>query len=453
MITPAQACRARHALKRRSASVLIIVLWVTFGLVSIALYFAHSMVLELRATDNRVADTEADQAIEGAARYVTYLLSNLEEPGFMPELQTYEREAIPVGDATFWLIGRADEDNVQDQPFFCLMDEASKLNLNISTNFEYIPRTTPEFTAAIIDWRDADETVSPSGAEADVYSRLRPPYKCKNAPFETIDELRLVYGGHLDILYGEDSNLNGVLDLNENDGNVSLPEDNRDGRLDAGLLNFVTVYSRELNVDAEGTKRINVAAPDQAAVRDLLTKQFATRGGQMLGPPTSPRPTSLLEFFIRCRDSEGKMTLEEFGQIADQLCASDARTTPGLVNVNTASVEVLSCIPGIGSEHAQELVSYRRSNPDKLRNIGWVAEVLENANARTAGPWITVHSYQFMADIAAVGHHGRGYRRVRFIFDTSSGTPKIVFRQDLSHMGWALGTQTRERLLLAKNLH
>jgi type II secretory pathway component PulK len=439
-------------LKRRSASVLIIVLWVTFGLVSIALYFAHSMVLELRATDNRVADAEADQAIEGGARYVTYLLSNLEEPGFMPELQTYEREAVPVGDATFWLIGHADEDTAPDQPFFCLMDEASKLNLNISTNFDYIPRMTPEFTAAIIDWRDADETVSPSGAEADVYSRLRPPYKCKNAPFETIDELRLVYGGHLDILYGEDANLNGVLDLNENDGNISLPEDNRDGRLDAGLLNYVTVYSRELNVDPAGTKRINVAARDPAALRDLLTKQFGNRGIQMLESVNFNPISSVLDFYLRARASSGKMTLEEFGQVADQLCASDARTTPGLVNVNTASLEVLSCIPGIGNDHAQELVSYRRSNPDKLRNIGWVGEVLENGNARTAGPWITVHSYQFMADIAAVGHHGRGYRRVRFVFDTSTGTPKIVFRQDLSHMGWALGRQTRERILLAKNL-
>ena len=82
-----------------------------------------------------------------------------------------------------------------------------------------------------------------------------------------------------------------------------------------------------------------------------------------------------------------------------------------------------------------------------------MADILTDlASARAAGPWLTVHSYQFTADIAAVGHHGRGYRRVRFVFDTSSGTPRIVFRQDLSHMGWALGRQTRERILLAKNL-
>jgi hypothetical protein len=44
-----------------------------------------------------------------------------------------------------------------------------------------------------------------------------------------------------------------------------------------------------------------------------------------------------------------------------------------------------------------------------------------------------------MADIVAVGHGDRGYRRTRFVFDTSSGTPIIVYRQDLTHLGWALG--------------
>src|SRR5258708_3587614 len=94
--------------RRPNGSVLIIVLWVAFGIVSIALYFAQSMIFELRASDTRVAELEADQAIEGAARYVTYLLSNLQDPGMFPDLQTYEREAVPVGTATFWFIGRSD---------------------------------------------------------------------------------------------------------------------------------------------------------------------------------------------------------------------------------------------------------------------------------------------------------------------------------------------------------
>ena len=59
-------------------------------------------------------------------------------------------------------------------------------------------------------------------------------------------------------------------------------------------------------------------------------------------------------------------------------------------------------------------------------------------------------SYQYTADIAAVGPYGRGYRRVKFVFDTSSGAPKIIYRQDLTHLGWALGKEERQTALLAK---
>src|ERR1039457_2151391 len=61
--------------QNQKGSVLIIVLWVSLGLVSIALYFANSMTYELRASDNRVSGLAADQAIEGAARYVGFVLS------------------------------------------------------------------------------------------------------------------------------------------------------------------------------------------------------------------------------------------------------------------------------------------------------------------------------------------------------------------------------------------
>jgi len=36
---------------------------------------------------------------------------------------------------------------------------------------------------------------------------------------------------------------------------------------------------------------------------------------------------------------------------------------------------------------------------------------------------------------------------VKFIFDVSDGTPKILYRQDLSRLGWALGEKARQSLL------
>src|SRR5688572_23476359 len=87
---PREACWTRSrvslATRRRAVqagSVLVIVLWISFGLVSIALYFGHSMMVELRASENRSAAHQAEQAVAGASRYVRFLLANLEEPGLL----------------------------------------------------------------------------------------------------------------------------------------------------------------------------------------------------------------------------------------------------------------------------------------------------------------------------------------------------------------------------------
>src|SRR5580704_13567033 len=116
------------------ASLLIIVIWIAFGLVSITLYFAHSMTFEMRAADNRVAAIEAQQAIEGAARYIGCVLSNLDIPGSMPDLQTYQYQNVPVGNAHYWLIGRGlNDQDPQTMAHFGLVDECSKMNVNYAS--------------------------------------------------------------------------------------------------------------------------------------------------------------------------------------------------------------------------------------------------------------------------------------------------------------------------------
>lgn len=45
-----------------------------------------------------------------------------------------------------------------------------------------------------------------------------------------------------ELLYGEDTNFNKVLDTNENDGNESLPPDDRNGQLRPGLLDYLSIW-------------------------------------------------------------------------------------------------------------------------------------------------------------------------------------------------------------------
>lgn len=468
---------------------LILVLWISFGLVALTLYFAHAMSLELRASDNRVAGLTAEMAIEGAARYASNVVATADEPGVLPDASLYECEDVPIGEASFWFVGRDEQDPSMGLASFGLVDEASKLNLNTATAamLEGLPGMTPELAAAIVDWRDSDDEVSENGAENESYLRLDPPYECKNAPFESVEELRLVYGMTMEQLFGEDLNLNGILDPNEDDGDLSPPNDDRDGRLDFGLMEYVTVWT------AEAMTGTNVN--DQQSLAPLLEEEFGADraneillslsvagGGGMSGsgggaddpgdqrPPdqgggNQPSPDqgdggqqspnqggggqtsfgSLLEFYIR-----SQMTEAEFEQISDRLSITNGAAIEGLVNVNTASEEVLRCIPGIGTNNASVLVAQREMNSDPQRSIAWVADVLDEADAIQAGPYLTARSSQFIADIVALGRHDRGYRRVRFVFDTTDGSPKPIWRQDLTHRGWALGTEIRENLELLR---
>ncbi len=430
-------------------SVLIIVLWISTGLVTVVLLFGESMMLEYRASENTLAGIQAEQTLEGVVRYICYTLDNLEEEGTIPGEESLICEAGETTTSMYWLIGRDPNYQFYNTPVYGIVDEGSKLNLNTATQemLQELPGMTSEFAAAIIDWRDEDSDVSENGAESESYVFLRHNYDCKNAFFESIFELQLVYNAYFEILYGEDTNLNGLLDENENDGDLSLPSDNQDGQLDFGILEYVTIYSRIPN-SSEDSEKVNINGDDEDALTELLEENLgedrASEIEQRIGQGQEDYE-SVLEFYIR-----SEMTQEEFSKIEDQLTTSDDEYLTGLVNVNTASVSVLNCIPGIEEEDANQLVSYRQSNEDNIDSIAWVKEALEEETAIEAGPYITVKSYQFTLDVAAVGHNWTGYRRSRFVIDTSEGEAKIVYRRDLSGLGWALGSTLRNELEYVK---
>ena len=339
-------------------------------MIAIALYFAHSMSAELRATDNRVAGLEAEQAIEGARRYLSCMLSNVNQAGVMPDPTVYLHEAVPVGNAHFWLIGRGDEQsNAPTSLHFGLIDESSKINLNMSNTTVLsnmlmnlpLPKLTPDIVANILAWASTNTTTSAnSGAQSDTYERMQPPYSCKNSPYETVDELRLVYNIDMDLLYGEDANLNGALDPNENDGETLPPSDNMDGLLNPGLLEYVTVYSKEpstyIVTNATGVTtniaRVNITGtPVQATIVNVLTTNgiASARATQIFANLRGATITSPLQFFYL-----GQLTTAEISQVESSISGSNV---VGLINVNTASSTVLSCVPGLTNGQAAQLIS------------------------------------------------------------------------------------------------
>jgi type II secretory pathway component PulK len=151
--------------------------------------------------------------------------------------------------------------------------------------------------------------------------------------------------------------------------------------------------------------------------------------------PMNPSFDNILEFYFQTA-----MTSEEFAQLADKITTSDDETLPGLVNINTAPKEVLMCLPGLEETDADALLRYRESNKE-LESIAWIVDVLDRQKAIAIGSYITVRSQQVSADIVCLSGDGRAYQRYKAVFDTQSGTPKVVYWKSLTSFGWPLNRE------------
>jgi type II secretory pathway component PulK len=312
-----------------------------------------------------------------------------------------------------------------------------------------LPNMTSDLAAAILDWRSTNG----SGSYALNYATLG--YDDKNAPFETVDELRLVYGVTIDVLIGDDANRNGVLDANEKSSTGGTTPN-------FGLIEYTTVYSREPNFHSDGTSMTNVNTASRAALSAAFQAAGVTTGAAAVYLSMHPANGTAkpcaggLDFCNRCLTAG--MSADDIGKVYNNITTSTNTYTYGRVNINTAGEAVLTAlISGANIDEqtadgaAQTLIAYRQQNPTALTSPAWFITALgQNNNVVTAlvtHDWITTKSFQYTADIAAVGPFGRGYRRVKFVFDITDGTPKIIYRQDLSRLGWALGEIARETLV------
>jgi DNA uptake protein ComE-like DNA-binding protein len=417
-------------------SVLVLTLWLAAGLSVGALLAGHVAVLRYRGHAYQGAVVRAEHATDAGMCYVEQLLTALVEAGQMPDPEDYAAADLWIGECRLWLLGRsADKD--ASEPVFALQDEAGKLNLNTATRemLEALPGMTPELAAAIIDWRDPDDEISADGAESETYLARDPPSMAKNAPFESVDEVRLLNGADARLLTGRDRNRNTLVEPWEEELAQSTQERFQEVP-DLGLLDLFTVHSREPDTSATGQARTDLNG-DARAVRQVLQELFGERGEAMAAAAGlgSARLGSVLEFCVRARATDTEAT-----GLFDRFTVSTAQgAVVGRVNINTASVAVLACLPGVGEDGAERLSAYREQNTATLTTPIWLARALGDEAAIAAGPYVTSRTYQVAADLVAVAPFGHAFRRTRTVFDLTTGKPVVVSRRDLTHLGWPLG--------------
>ena len=267
-----------------------------------------------------------------------------------------------------------------------IVDEAGKMNINTVSKEQLmtLDTMTEPIADSIIDWRDNDDTPQDNGVETGYYRNLTYPYTARNGPFKTLRELLLVKGVTKELLYGEDTNLNGQLDYNERDGDQSPPHDNQDEVLDTGWIAFLTCYSKDDDKDADGLDRVKINQASQQELEQQLGIRssyarwivdnrgngFDSLGDLIAGDsPDEPRDSS------GDSDQAESIDLQTLQQIIDRvtLAGDNDNAARPKVNVNTAPKEVLMMLfPESDNDEslALNIISYRESLLLGMESIG-----------------------------------------------------------------------------------
>lgn len=331
-----------------------------------------------------------------------------------------------------------DLDELVDGP----RDAHARNNINLipDESLEKLRDITPEIIASIRDWIDPDDDVRDGGAESGYYNHPLNSYSPRNAPFRTLRELELVDGVTPELLRDEDWNLNNRLDPNEDDGSDSFPDDDSNGRLEAGWSEVLTAASREpgpllpaypriplsdsssADIQEKFSITLNQAAAlfqfarsEDAALETLITTPLSTIGNN--GQPGGGTP-------LGARD----LTNEELGQVLAQASIGTTyAAVPGKLNINTANLESLELLPEVDETMADEIISLRMRKAEGLQSIVELLEVpnMTREALQALAPYIDVRSNIYEITSVGVALPGRTESQIIVTIDRSSLPIKI----------------------------
>ncbi|MHC4536106.1 MAG: type II secretion system minor pseudopilin [Planctomycetota bacterium] len=192
--------------------VLIAVLLIISVLVTIILEFNYESRMKLHLSDNfHNASKALNYAEAGISIAMASLKQNeniLSDEKFIPLFSGGVQVPVESGYCTILINDESGKINVNafktsgDKIVRHRVDQVLKLIDHL--NYQYREQSTVSYSLipAIIDWVDYDDEVTylpfikseNEGAESNYYMDLIDPYKCKNAPFETLNELLLIKG-------------------------------------------------------------------------------------------------------------------------------------------------------------------------------------------------------------------------------------------------------------------
>ena len=229
---------------------LVMVLWVMAILSVVVLEFSFAMRTEVNITQNYKEELQLYGMAQGGVHRAIAELIYKHDPKVQQLRKTLTTEEIPPDKKEWVTDGRS-----YFLPFgqgtceIKVMSEAGKVNINlvsesmlrkIITLLGLEGEMRDIVVDSILDWKDPDDFYRVNGAENSYYQSLKESYYCKNAYFDSIEELLLVRGVSPALFYG---------------GKVGKKEEAGEKMDQVGLKDIFSIYSPGVQID------INSATP------------------------------------------------------------------------------------------------------------------------------------------------------------------------------------------------
>ncbi len=457
-------------------SAFVTTMWVIIALSAIVLVLSRSMRVEAIASANRLSSAQAEAAERGAEQFLCSVVdAEIATPG---STQNVSMEARQIGDGYFWVMKPDPDDETVAQ--YGLTDEAGKIDLNTApeTVLSLLPNMPSDVAASIVNWRQVNPTTDGLGATDADYESMNPSYSAKHAVFESTEEVMLIKNMTTDLLFGFDKNRNGVVEPNEMQaGGVTATVSAGVSTSNRGIYPFITVYGVKattstitanpgttlVSVNAPvaaggigggrgGAGRGGAATPNTAQLRSVLQAAGVSNvaGAIAAGAAAQQRIPGGFTSTIQWA-AYANLTSADFQKVYSQLTAKAAAggaatttTAKALINVNTAPLQVLMCLPGIQQSDAEAITSHRQTTtPTDPRDISWLLDAMPHTDLQQAAGYLTGFSMVYSGDIVAVSPDGRSFRRIRVVIDGSKTPAYVMYRRDLTGWGWPLPANIR----------
>jgi general secretion pathway protein K len=200
-------CRDSSLAPQQEGAVLVVVLWVLLAMSMLALSFSASIRTEVDAARNVVDQKQSYYLARAGIEYAVYKIIESQ----MAFAQTRMLQGQGLESLSPVMAGSIGLTMPNGVAWVEIIDETGKINLNLAPGhliynlLIMVGLGEPEadiITDSIEDWRDADDTYRPNGAEVDYYQSLEDPYWPKNSLFDVPEELLLVRSVTPEIYYG-----------------------------------------------------------------------------------------------------------------------------------------------------------------------------------------------------------------------------------------------------------